>query len=610
MNTRPARHRILSPRRWSLRARLLAGQVLLLVTVVVGIGVTTEFALQQFLVDQLDGQVHGAQKRALMAVDGGPFHGRPPFLPPPFPPPPGTGPMPWPPPDAGPPGPPDVRAVSPGFASHGPVSPDTTPPGTASTGQVAPRRASSAQPPHTPATGIARSATSPTDATFPDPDPQDPDTEPPPHRQPHRSSASDGPGPGFLGRPGVPQDEIGAVVNRGTISTAGRLGADGNRTTLTTSARRQLAAVPVTGRPRTMHIDGLGSYRVVADTSRRGQTVVTGLSLTSIDATLMRVLGVLLSVTAVVLLIAVTVGVSLIRRALAPLDRVAATAYQVAALPLDHGEVALPVRVSTQDADPHTEVGSLGAAVNRMLDNITGALSARHASETRVRQFVADASHELRTPLAAIRGYTELAGRRSDELPEEVADAVSRVDAAALRMSGLVEDLLLLARLDSGRPLERERVDLSRLTVDAASDAHIAGPGHRWDLNVPDEPVVVTGDGIRLHQVLANLLANARVHTPPGTTVTVDLEPDSGGALWRITDTGPGIPAELQPEIFQRFARGDSSRSRRAGSTGLGLAIAHAVVQAHGGAIVLTSVPGHTEFTVRLPATTDDPPPP
>jgi two-component system OmpR family sensor kinase len=580
MNTPSTRHRVLSPRRWSLRARLLAGQVLLLVTVVVGIGVTTEFALQQFLVHQLDGQLHGAQMRALLTVGGGPF-----FAPPPFPPP-DAGPAPWPLPDAGPP--PEVRDVRtrdagpPGPASHAPVS------DSASSAQVA----HAPEPPGAGWPGVLG-----------------PDAMPPfPYLR--EQSASNGPGPVFLGRPGVPPDEIGAVVYAGTISAAGSLEADGNRTPLTGSAQRQLAAVPVTGRPRTMDIDGAGSYRVVADIGRQGQTVVTGLSLAPIDATLIRVLAVLLSVTAVVLLIAVTVGITLIRRALAPLDRVAATAYQVAALPLDHGEVALPVRVSIQDTDPHTEVGSLGAAVNRMLDNITGALSARHASETRVRQFVADASHELRTPLAAIRGYTELAQRRSDELPAQVADAVSRVDAAALRMSGLVEDLLLLARLDSGHPfLEPEPVDLTQLTVDAATDAHVAGPGHRWDLELPDEPVVVTGDGIRLHQVLANLLTNARVHTPPGTTVTIDLEPDGGGAIWRVTDAGPGIPAKLQPEIFQRFARGDSSRSRRAGSTGLGLAIAEAVIRAHGGTISLTSVPGRTEFTVRLPGATDDAPP-
>jgi two-component system OmpR family sensor kinase len=230
-------------------------------------------------------------------------------------------------------------------------------------------------------------------------------------------------------------------------------------------------------------------------------------------------------------------------------------------------------------------------------------LSARHASETRVRQFVADASHELRTPLAAIRGYTELAQRKRDDLPEDVAHAMSRVESETERMTQLVGDMLLLARLDTGRPLEREEVDLSRLVVDAVSDAHIAGPGHEWLLDLPDEPVTVTGDEARLHQVLANLLANARIHTPPGTLVTTSLVVDeSGGAVLTVADDGPGIPAWLRPEIFERFARGDSSRSRRGGSTGLGLAIVAAVVRAHGGTIDVRSVPGTTEFVVKLPA--------
>ena len=228
-----------------------------------------------------------------------------------------------------------------------------------------------------------------------------------------------------------------------------------------------------------------------------------------------------------------------------------------------------------------------------MLDTIAGALSARHASETRVRQFVADASHELRTPLAAIRGYTELAQRKREDLPEDVAHAMSRVESETERMTQLVGDMLLLARLDTGRPLEREQVDLSRLVVDAASDAHIAGPDHQWSLDLPDEPVIVVGDEARLHQVLANLLANARTHTPPGTSVTTSLVvDDSGGAVLTVADDGPGIPAWLQPEIFERFARGDSSRSRRGGSTGLGLAIVAAVVRAHGGTIDVRSVSG------------------
>ena len=159
-------------------------------------------------------------------------------------------------------------------------------------------------------------------------------------------------------------------------------------------------------------------------------------------------------------------------------------------MPLDRGEVALPVRVLESDANPRTEVGQLGSALNRMLDHIAAALSTRQASETRVRQFVADASHELRTPLAAIRGYTELAQRMGDDT-DAVAHAMSRVQSETERMTHLVEDLLLLARLDSGRPLEREAVDLSRVAVDAVSDAHVAGPDHQWELDLPEEPVMV-----------------------------------------------------------------------------------------------------------------------
>ena len=186
-------------------------------------------------------------------------------------------------------------------------------------------------------------------------------------------------------------------------------------------------------------------------------------------------------VAAVALLAATTAGFLIIRRQLAPLSRVSAAARDVADLDLDRGEVQLPTPIVRVDpAGAHTEVGQLGSALNRMLDRIAGALSARHASETRVRQFVSDASHELRTPLAAIRGYTELAQRKRDELPDDVAHAMSRVESETERMTRLVEDMLLLARLDEGRPLARESVDLSRLVVDTVSDAHVAGPDHQW----------------------------------------------------------------------------------------------------------------------------------
>jgi two-component system OmpR family sensor kinase len=235
---------------------------------------------------------------------------------------------------------------------------------------------------------------------------------------------------------------------------------------------------------------------------------------------------------------------------------------------------------------------------------VAGALAVRHASEARVRRFVADASHELRTPLASIRGYAELTRRSGAAVPPDVAHALRRIESESLRMTDLVEDLLLLARLDEGRPLERGPVDLSALLVDAVSDAHAAGPDHRWRLRLPDGEAIVAGDAARLHQVVANLLTNARVHTPPGTGVTaaLSLDPAAGGrAVVEVTDDGPGVPESLRPEVFERFARGDGSRSRAAGSTGLGLSIVAAVVAAHGGDVTLDSRPGRTTFRVTLP---------
>jgi two-component system OmpR family sensor kinase len=276
----------------------------------------------------------------------------------------------------------------------------------------------------------------------------------------------------------------------------------------------------------------------------------------------------------------------------------------VSELELDRGEVELAQRVPQADTDTRTEVGQVGAALNRLLDHVGSALEARHNSEMQVRQFVADASHELRTPLAAIRGYAELSRRSRQPVPDEIGHVLRRVESEAQRMTALVEDLLLLARLDAGRPLAHDPVDLTMLVVDAVSDAHAAGPRHDWQLDLPEEPVTVIGDGQRLHQVLANLLANARTHTPEGTTVTVGVSANRDAAMIRVVDAGPGIPAALQPHIFERFARGDSSRSRAAGSTGLGLSIVHAVVTAHGGRVTVASRPGYTEFAVILPLVT------
>ncbi|OBG67007.1 MULTISPECIES: cell wall metabolism sensor histidine kinase WalK [unclassified Mycobacterium] len=493
-----------SRRAWSLRLRLLVGQIVVLAIVCVGITAVTELALNHHLVKQLDGQLAGTSFRSALMY----------------------------------------------------------------------------------------------------PEPNRP-------RRDHSYYQRPGPGPRFLDAPGQPAGMVAAVINHGKTVDAGYLTSSGTRAALTSTAQTQLEQIADSRAPVTLNLDGLGRYRVVAAPSRNGgDTIVTGLSMSNVDATLIRMLIIFAIVTVIALAAATIAGVIIIRRALAPLRRVAQTASNVADLPLDRGEVQLPVRVRESDANPATEVGQLGSALNRMLDHIAAALSARQASETRVRQFVADASHELRTPLAAIRGYTELTQRMDREGGdrEAIAHAMSRVASETERMTRLVEDLLLLARLDSGRPLEREPVDLSRLAVDAVNDAHVAGGDHQWELDLPEEPVIVTGDGARLHQVLTNLLANARLHTGAGTVVTTRLTTEPAHTVLQVIDNGPGIPAALQSEVFERFARGDTSRSRKGGSTGLGLAIVSAVVKAHDGTIAVKSSPGHTEFTVRLPLNGWQPP--
>jgi two-component system OmpR family sensor kinase len=362
-----------------------------------------------------------------------------------------------------------------------------------------------------------------------------------------------------------------------------------------------LVNLPPNGTKQTKDLGPLGEYRLVANRSPAGDVSIIGLPMQDVSDTLWQ-LGLIFGGVALAgLVLAGAAGAMTIRRTMQPLDRLAATASRVAELPLDRGEVALSVRVSEVDTDPRTEVGKVGHALNQMLGHVSNALTARQASESRVRQFVADASHELRTPLAAIRGYAELTRRSKESVPPDIAFAMSRVESESARMTTLVEDLLLLARLDSGRQVVHEPVDLSRLVADAVADAHVAGPEHHWLLDVPAEPISVFGDGDQLHQVVMNLLNNARTHTPPGTKVTAELSTNHFAATLAIVDNGPGIPSEVLPEVFERFARGDNSRSRAAGSTGLGLAIVAAVVGAHRGDVRVWSRPGHTEFRVTLP---------
>lgn len=402
-----------------------------------------------------------------------------------------------------------------------------------------------------------------------------------------------------------------AVVQVGSTASAGVLDSSAAGVSrhkapfkgITRDQTRALLALPSNGKQYSIDLGGsLGEYRVVSTTSPRGEKTVIGLPLRDVNETLWQLGFILGGVALAGIVVAGTVGAATIRRTMQPLDRLAATATRVSELPLDRGEVALSERVPEADTDPNTEVGKVGSALNRMLQHVANALTARHASENRVRQFVADASHELRTPLAAIRGYAELTRRGGAEVPPDVAFAMSRVESESRRMTTLVEDLLLLARLDSGRPVVHEWVDLCRLVADAVADAHVAGPDHKWLMDVPGEPIGVLGDAGQLHQVVINVLANARTHTPPGTTVTTTLSTSDGIVRLRVADDGPGIPPEILPDIFDRFARGDNSRSRAAGSTGLGLAIVAAVVGAHDGRVGVTSRPGRTEFEITFAA--------
>nr|WP_187282761.1 HAMP domain-containing sensor histidine kinase [Streptomyces sp. ms191] len=412
---------------------------------------------------------------------------------------------------------------------------------------------------------------------------------------------------GFVLGPGTPLGTVGAEVVDGELKEAKVFDGNGEpydgprSTSLDAAQRTALAAVPRDGEPHTVELPGgLGDYRVEYASGARGD-YLTGIPLAEVQDSLSTLVLVELSVTGAGLVAASLAGGALVGIALRPLRRVAATATQVSELPLHSGEVALDQRVP--EADPRTEVGQVGAAINRMLDHVHSALHARQQSETRVRQFVADASHELRTPLASIRGYAELTRRGREECGPDTRHALGRIESEATRMTGLVEDLLLLARLDAGRPLSRGSTELAPLVVDALSDARAAGPDHHWRLELPGHNVAVEADDARLHQVLVNLLGNARTHTPPGTTVTARVRGDGDRAVLEVEDDGPGIPADLLPSVFERFARGDASRARRAGggSTGLGLAIVRAVAVAHGGDVTVRSRPGATVFAVSLP---------
>jgi two-component system, OmpR family, sensor kinase len=350
--------------------------------------------------------------------------------------------------------------------------------------------------------------------------------------------------------------------------------------------------------------DGHLRYRVLATSSGDGTTLFVAFPTTELDQTLRRLVGIELVAAAAVLLFLALLSLAVVRLGLAPLERIAATAGDIAG-----GDLSRRV----EPAEPDTEIGRLGLALNAMLAQIETAFAERAASEDRLRRFVADASHELRTPLTTIRGYAELFRRGAAERPEDLARAMRRIEDEAARMGVLVEDLLLLARLDQGRPLERTPVDLVAIAGDALADLSAAAPDRPVTFEHPDT-LVVSGDEPRIRQVAGNLLANARIHTPDGTPVHVRVRSYDGQAILEVADEGPGLPPGDEARVFERFYRADAARTRpgpsgAGGGTGLGLSIVAAIVAAHGGSVQAGTPPSGrgAYFMVALPVA---PPPP
>ena len=390
---------------------------------------------------------------------------------------------------------------------------------------------------------------------------------------------------------------------------------------LDSAAQQQILSLRCDGHGHNVSLPNLGAFRIMCAQSE-SRTLVVGLSLAANNSTLIMLVALEGVIALVVIAGATFIGRKWIRREMLPLGEVAATARNIGSQDL----IAAPTvdtfdRVDSSIAQPGDEVGDVGFALNTMIDNVETALQARAESEQRLRQFVADASHELRTPLASIQGYTQLLQRGATD--QELA--LSRIASESARMSGLVEDLLLLARLDAGRELASDPVDVIPLAIDAVSDAHAAGPDHQWSLDLPEiddeadscTSCTVLGDESALRQVFANLVNNARIHTPAGTHVKVGVQTIAGTASTpgfvrlSVADDGPGIAPELRATVFDRFVRGDTSRSRQGkGSSGLGLSIVSSIAEALGGRVDVDTLcegegqPGEhgTTFSVILPA--------
>jgi two-component system OmpR family sensor kinase len=404
------------------------------------------------------------------------------------------------------------------------------------------------------------------------------------------------PGPGGFDAIGAanPGIYIGSVDTGGRISWA-PIGTRPGETPLPQpdlSVERATGAA-VGGHPFTVAaVSGGTRFRVQLEPLRSSQVLIVAAPLDEVDDTLHQLLVVELVVALSVLAAILLAGLWLVRVGLRPLGRIEQTAAAIAG-----GDLSQRV----ENDDPRTEVGRLGGALNTMLGQIEEAFDERTASEQRLRRFVADASHELRTPLAAVRAYAELFDRGARERPDDLERAMTGIQRESRRMGLLVDDLLLLARLDQGRPLERKPVELGEIARDAVEAARMLDPGREIELVAPG-PVEVEGDRERLRQVLDNLLANVRAHTPPGSAAAVHVLARDGEAVVEVADTGPGLSDDQLGHAFERFYRGDTSRSRDAGGAGLGLAIAAAIAESHGGSatVVNAGANGGTGLTVRV----------
>ncbi len=323
-----------------------------------------------------------------------------------------------------------------------------------------------------------------------------------------------------------------------------------------------------------------------------GQFVVLAIPLTPVQLTLSQLLQLEVLIAVGVVAATALLAMLIIQLGLRPLQKMGGVAADIAA-----GDLSRRVEPATS----RTEIGRLGLALNGMLSQIESAFAERTESNSRLRRFIADASHELRTPLTSIRGYSEMLRRGAGDSPTDAELARRRIEEESVRMSTLVDDMLLIARLDQGRPLERKPVDLQAIAADAADDARAVAPQRQVTLTAPGS-VVVEGDDLRLRQVVGNLVRNALVHTPQQTAIEIGVSTVNGTGRMSVIDHGPGLQAKEMERIFEPFYRADPSRSRDSGGAGLGLSIVSAVVSAHGGKVnVKETSGGGVTFEVDLP---------